>query len=82
MVADRNISATFGWRGNGSVQSTGTIYLKSGTLAYRGNGGGAAMDALVVVGDLQFSGAPSGFSLVYNQHTNVDLPPGALNLTR
>jgi Putative Flp pilus-assembly TadE/G-like len=82
MVADRNNTATFGWRGNGAAQSTGTIYFKSGTLDYRGNGAGAAMDSLVVVGDLQFSGAPSGFNLVYNESSNVELPAGAIGLTR
>lgn len=82
MVADRNNTATFGWRGNGSGQSTGTVYLKSGTLDYRGNGNGSAMDSLVVVGNLEFKGNPASFSLVYNEDTNVDLPPGALNLTR
>lgn len=82
IVADRNNSAEFGWRGNGTGQSSGTIYLKSGTLDYRGNGSGASMDALVVVGDLQFRGTPTSFSLVYNEDTNVTLPAGALNLTR
>jgi hypothetical protein len=82
IVADRNNTAEFGWRGNGTGQSSGTIYLKSGTLDYRGNGEGASMDALVVVGDLEFHGAPSSFSLVYNEHANVELPAGALNLTR
>lgn len=82
MVSDRNSTATLGWRGNGAAQSSGTIYAKSGALDYRGNGAGAAMDSLVVVGDLRFSGAPSGFSLVYNDASNVDLPPGSMNLTR
>ena len=82
LVSDRNNTATLGWRGNGSAQSSGTIYAKSGTLNYRGNGAGVAMDSLVVVGDLTFNGAPSGFSLVYNDASNVDLPPGSMNLTR
>ena len=82
MVADRNNAATFGWRGNGALQSSGTIYLKSGTLDYRGNGAGLAMDALVVVDSLEFSGEPSGFELVYNESTNVELPGGAVGLTR
>jgi hypothetical protein len=81
MAADRNNTATIGWRGNGLGKSTGTIYLKSGTLDYRGNGTGVAMDALVVVGDMAFSGSPSSFTLVYNENTNVKLPAGSLNLT-
>jgi hypothetical protein len=28
------------------------------------------------------SATPSGFRLVYNESSNVDLPAGALNLTR
>ncbi len=82
LVSDRKNTATLGWRGNGSAASSGTIYARSGTLDYRGNGSGAAMDSLVVVGDLQFSGAPSGFSLTYNDETNLDLPPGSMNLSR
>jgi hypothetical protein len=82
VVADRKNAATFGWRGNGAAGSSGTIYLKSGTLDYRGNGAGEAMDSLVVVKSLEFSGKPSGFNLVYNDERNVSLPPGALHLTR
>ncbi len=82
MAADRNNAATIGWRGNGLGRSSGTIYLKTGTLDYRGNGAGAAMDSLVVVGDMAFSGTPSGFNLVYNESANVKLPAGSLNLTK
>lgn len=82
IAADRSNSATFGWRGNGATSSSGTVYLKSGTLDYRGNGLGAAMDALVVVGNMQLNGAPAGFNLVYSQGANVKVPAGALNLTR
>lgn len=82
IVADRNNSATLGWRGGGTVQSTGTIYARSGTLDYRGNGSGAAIDSLVVVGDLTFEGNPSGFNLVYTEGRNVELPAGALHLSQ
>jgi hypothetical protein len=81
IVADRNNTATLGWRGNGLAQSTGTIYLKTGTLDYRGNGTGAAMDSLVVIGDLAFSGNPSGFNLIYTENNNIKLPAGALHLS-
>jgi hypothetical protein len=82
VVADRKSTATLGWRGNGAAQSTGTVYLKSGRLDYRGNGAGAAMDSLVVVGDMAFDGNPSQFDLVYTEARNVQLPAGALHLSQ
>ncbi len=82
VVADRNNTARFNWRGNGSLQTAGTIYLKSGTLNYRGNGAGLAMDSLIVVGDLSFNGNPSAFTSLYTVSKNVQLPPGALYLSR
>ncbi|CAA9376434.1 MAG: hypothetical protein AVDCRST_MAG47-1780 [uncultured Nocardioidaceae bacterium] len=36
----------------------------------------------ILVGDLEFSGTPSEFDLVYNEATNVELPAGAVGLTR
>jgi hypothetical protein len=82
VVADRNNTASFDWRGNGLLQTTGTIYLKSGTLKYRGNGAGLALDSLIVVGDLGFDGNPSAFTSVYTVSKNAQLPPGALYLSR
>lgn len=82
IVSDRNNTAEMGWRGNGSLQTTGTIYLKNGTLNYRGNGAGLALDSLVVVGNLDFSGNPSQFKTMYSQSKNVQLPAGALYLSK
>jgi hypothetical protein len=82
IVADRNNSAEFGWRGNGGLQSTGTIYLKSGTLNYRGNGAGRALDSLIVVDSLTFNGNPSAFISTYTVTKNVQLPSGALHLSK
>ena len=82
VVADRNNAATQSWRGNGAVASSGTIYLAGGTLDYRGNGSGLALDSLVVVEDMSFSGNPSAFSTLYTQSSNVQLPAGAINLTQ
>jgi hypothetical protein len=82
VAADRNNTSSFDWRGNGLLQTTGTIYLKSGTLNYRGNGAGLALDSLIVVGDLSFDGNPSAFTSVYTVAKNVQLPPGALYLSR
>ena len=55
-VSDRNNTSEFGWRGNGTNTNTGTVYAKSGTFDYRGNGAGIFDDSLIVVGDLDFSG--------------------------
>jgi len=82
IVSDRNNTATLGWRGNGAMQSTGTIYVKSGTLNYRGNGAGLPLDSLIVVGNLDFSGNPSQFKTTYTQSKNVQLPAGALYLSK
>lgn len=82
VVADRNNTATIGWRGNGATQSTGTIYLKSGRLDYRGNGAGSSLDALVVVDDMTFEGNPAHFELSYTEENNVVLPAGALHLSQ
>jgi hypothetical protein len=82
VLADRNNTATMGWRGNGGVASSGTIYLARGALNYRGNGSGLAMDSLVVVDDLTFNGNPSSFSTTYTQSKNVQIPAGSVNLSR
>ena len=39
-VSDRNNTSEFGWRGNGADANSGTVYAKSGTFDYRGNGAG------------------------------------------
>jgi hypothetical protein len=82
IVSDRNNTAEMGWRGDGSLQSTGTIYLQNGTLNYRGNGAGLALDSLIVLGNLDFNGNPSQFKTMYSQSKNVQLPPGALYLSK
>lgn len=82
VASDRNSTASFDWRGNGLLQTAGTIYLRSGTLNYRGNAAGLAMDSLIVVGDLTFNGNPSAFTSLYTVSKNVQLPPGALYLSR
>lgn len=82
IVADRNNAASFGWRGNGAVlPSSGTIYLASGTLDYRGNGGLQAIDSLIVVRDLTNSGNTE-LKAKYSRNVNVEIPGGALHLTK
>ncbi|MEP6648334.1 MAG: LLM class flavin-dependent oxidoreductase [Lapillicoccus sp.] len=64
VVSDRNNTSELGWRGNGSDANSGTIYIKSGTLNYRGNGAGKYDDSLIVVGDFDFSGNQTDFRML------------------
>jgi hypothetical protein len=82
IVSDRNNTATIGFRGNGAQTSSGTIYAKSGTLQYDGNGAGLSLDSLVVVNDLDMSGNPSNFNLSYTADNNVTLLGTGLLLTQ
>lgn len=82
LVSDRNNTATFGFRGNGVDRSTGTIYAKSGTLDYRGNGAGPSLDSLIDVGDLTFSGNNAALSSTYTLENNAGMPPAAPFLSK
>lgn len=82
IIADRHNTSEIELKGNGAGTVTGTIYAASGMLGFRGNGAGAAIDSLVVVRDLEFKGNPSALSLVYNDASNVKLPPGDPALDR
>lgn len=82
IVADRNNTATFSFRGNGAQNNTGTIYAKSGTLNYRGNGAGYALDSLMVVGNIDFSGNPSAFQSSYTQSANVAIASSDMHLSQ
>jgi hypothetical protein len=81
ILVDRNSTVTFGFRGNGRG-STGTIYAARGTLDYRGNGSGAALDSLIVVADLTFSGNNAKLSSTYTKEKNLGLPPADPYLSR
>jgi len=81
IMADRNNTQTFGFRGNGGA-SSGTIYAASGTFDYRGNGSGTALDSLIVVGDLTFSGNNATLSSSYTQEKNAGLPPAMPYLSK
>ncbi len=82
MVSDRNNNQTFGFRGNGTDPTSGTIYAAIGTFDYRGNGNGPAIDSLVVVNDLTFSGNPAAFSSLYTKEKNQGLPPQPPDLVK
>ncbi|WP_148575077.1 pilus assembly protein TadG-related protein [Nocardioides caldifontis] len=83
IAADRNNTSAFSWRGNGSGQeSSGTIYLKSGSLDYRGNGTGTVVESLIVVDTLTNSGNNAGLQVKYTGDKNVRLPFANLRLTK
>lgn len=82
IVSDRHNTADIELKGNGADSVTGTIYVASGTLGFRGNGTGASMDALVVANDVDFRGNPSTMSLTYGITSNVELSPGDPALDR
>jgi Flp pilus assembly protein TadG len=82
IVADRNNTGTFSYKGNGTVANTGTIYTLNGTLNYQGNSGALVMDSLVVAGKVSFTGAVSDFRTSYTQANNVVIPFSVLNLSQ
>jgi Flp pilus assembly protein TadG len=82
IISDRNNSGVFDFRGNGTQNNSGTIYAKSGTLNYRGNGAAHGLDSLVVVKDVTFNGNGAAFNSTYTKSANVDIPPGGLHLSQ
>jgi Flp pilus assembly protein TadG len=65
---DRNNTASMAWSGQGVVNTTGTIYAKSGLLSTSGNSSGPNLHSLVVVGRASISG---NGSVTYNPAENV-----------
>jgi Flp pilus assembly protein TadG len=81
IVADRNNTATFSFRGNGAQTNSGTIYAASGTLDIRGNGAANNLNSLVVVKDFSFSGSNAALTSAYAQSANVAIDSGDLHLS-
>jgi hypothetical protein len=84
LVADRKNTATFTYRGTDSQTSTGTIYLASGTLEFKGTGNAASstqLNSLVVTGSIAFDGQPA-VNVHYDQSLNVQVPPSQQRLSR
>jgi hypothetical protein len=77
IFADRQNTATSTFRGNGTNENgghtgtSGTVYLRNGTLDLRGNG--YTLSSLVVVGYLSMNGSPSGVTINYNQPVNYSV---------
>lgn len=74
IFVDRDNTSTLTVRGNGTNEAggtsgtSGTIYVRNGTLDLRGNG--YTLSSLVVVGFLSMNGNPSGVTIYYNQNVN------------
>ena len=75
IFAARDNTSTFTFRGNGTNEngsatgSSGTIYLKSGTLDLRGNG--YTLSSQIVTGIITMQGNPSGITVAYDQSKNA-----------
>lgn len=82
IIADRNNTGFFSYKGNGTIANTGTIYTLNGTLNYQGNAGALVMDSLVVAGKIDLTGAASAFITSYTQANNVVIPFSVLNLSQ
>jgi hypothetical protein len=81
IIASRENTATFTYRGTDTQTSTGTIYIKSGTFDFRGTSGTTKLDSLVVTGNITFSGqAP--VDIRYSENLNAAVAPTNLRLTR
>lgn len=78
LLFDRNNSTTLRLVGNGTLQLSGALYMKSGTLDMRGNGctGNTAIDSLMVMDDLVFSGNNACLEIDYTTSANYQMPPG------
>jgi len=82
IIADRNNTGTFSYKGNATIANTGTIYTLNGTLNYQGNAGALVMDSLVVTGKIDLQDAASAFITSYTQANNVVIPFSVLNLSQ
>ena len=77
IFADRDNTSTQTIRGNGTNENgsatgtSGTIYIKSGTLDLRGNGYTLASE--IVVGNMTMEGNPTGVTVAYDLSKNVSL---------
>jgi hypothetical protein len=77
VFADRDNTSTWTFRGNGTNEngaatgSSGTLYMKSGTLDLRGNG--YTLASQIVVDKMDLDGNPSGITVAYDLSRNVPL---------
>ena len=75
IFADRNNAATQTFRGNGTNESgpqsgsSGTIYMKTGTMDLRGNG--YTLASMIVTGKFSMDGNPSAVTIAYDLGKNV-----------
>ena len=75
IFADRDSTSTWTFRGNGTNESgsltgsSGTIYMKSGTLDLRGNG--YTLASQIITGRMTMQGNPSGITVAYDLSRNA-----------
>jgi hypothetical protein len=75
IFADRDNTNTWTFRGNGTNESgslsgsSGTIYIKSGTLDLRGNG--YTLASQIITGRITMQGNPSGITVAYDLNRNA-----------
>ena len=75
IFADRENTSTFTFRGNGTNEngsaeaSSGTLYMKSGTLDLRGNG--YTLASQIITGQMTMQGNPSGINVFYDLSKNA-----------
>lgn len=75
IFADRNNTSQFTFRGNGTNESgsqtgsSGTIYMRSGTLDLRGNG--YTLVSQIITGRITMEGNPSGITVAYDLSRNA-----------
>jgi hypothetical protein len=78
ILYDRNNRQTLRLVGNGTLNLSGAVYMKSGQLDMRGNGctSNSAIDSLMVMDDLVFSGNNACLDIDYSVAANYQMPPG------
>jgi Flp pilus assembly protein TadG len=82
LAFDRNNKTTLRLVGNGTMNLSGALYMKSGTLDMRGNGctTQTSIDSMMVIEDLAFSGSNACLDIDYTPGANYQPPPSALSL--
>jgi hypothetical protein len=78
ILFDRNNKQTLRLVGNGTLNLSGAVYMKSGLLDMRGNGctSNTTLDSLMVMDSLAFSGNNACLDIDYSVASNYQMPPG------
>ena len=82
LVYDRYNTSDLGFRGNGASNLDGTLYAVSATMDNRGNGCSITSTSMIVIGDVDFSGANACFTTTFDSSKNVKPSDGERSLVR